>query len=83
VHLKYVRRTEKLDNGEFLHAEWWDGSSWNILESTKASAWAPQDWTLPASADDNANLKIRFRLDSSANNEKARIDDVEVTGISN
>ncbi|MFT5412372.1 MAG: hypothetical protein ACI9NC_005119, partial [Verrucomicrobiales bacterium] len=83
VHLKYVRRTVNLDSGKFLHAEWWDGSAWDTVESTQATAWAPQDLALPAAADDNANLKIRFRLASNSNKEKAHIDDVEVTAVPN
>jgi hypothetical protein len=65
-------------------------SSWNVVESTQDGSWAPRDWPLlgepeqlPPTADNNADLKIRFRLASSANNEKGRIDDVEVTATPN
>ncbi|MHC4649046.1 MAG: hypothetical protein ACYTBJ_26635, partial [Planctomycetota bacterium] len=34
IHVKYYRKTKGLDSGEYLYAEWYDGSGWNPLEST-------------------------------------------------
>ena len=81
IHVKYARKTSnKLDSGEFLYAEWHDGTSWTELESTQETSWASKDWTLGSGADNNASFKVRFRLNASANNETAFVDDVEILG---
>jgi hypothetical protein len=81
IHLKYARMTQKLDEGEAFTAEWYDGSAWHVLESTRDTNWAEQDWTLPAGADNNPNFAIRFA--SSGGHpvgEFSNLDDVEVSG---
>ncbi len=80
IHVRYVRSTTGLGTGEFLYAEWYDGSGWNQLEATQDTAWAQQDWTLSAVANDNSAFKIRFRSNADGNPEKTYVDDVEVTG---
>ena len=80
IHVRYVRKTAALDAGEFLYAEWYDGSSWNQLEATQDTDWAQQDWTLSAVANNNSAFKIRFRANANHPNDKTYVDDVEVTG---
>ena len=80
IHVKYARKTGGLDSGEYLYAEYHDGTQWNELEATQASSWASQDKTCGASANNNANFKVRFRLNANRANEYAYIDDVEITG---
>jgi len=82
IHVKYARTTGGLDSGEYLYVEYHDGSQWNELEATQASSWASQDKTCGSSADDNADFKVRFRLNANKSNEYAYIDDVEITGTS-
>jgi hypothetical protein len=80
IHVKYARKTGALDSGEYLYVEYHDGSQWNELEATQASSWAQQDKTCGSSADDNADFKVRFRLNANKPNEYAYIDDVEISG---
>ncbi len=89
IGLRYTRMTTQLDAGEFLFVEWWDGSGWRVVESTSDGNWDSIDVPLPNTddqepgADDNASFKIRFRLESNDRKEKARIDDVEISGMPN
>jgi hypothetical protein len=80
IHVKYVRRTGGLDSGEYLYAEYHDGTQWNELEATQATSWASQDKTCGSGADNNADFKIRFRTNANNASEYAYIDDVEITG---
>ncbi|MHC4397279.1 MAG: right-handed parallel beta-helix repeat-containing protein [Planctomycetota bacterium] len=80
IHVKYVRRTNGLDSGEYLYVEYHDGTQWNQLEATQATSWASQDKTCGSSADDNASFKLRFRTNANKSNEYAYVDDVEITG---
>ncbi|MGI9241718.1 MAG: hypothetical protein ACR2RV_13030, partial [Verrucomicrobiales bacterium] len=89
IRLKYTRMTTQLDAGEFLFVEWWDGDMWREVESTSDGNWDSIDVRLPNAdelapgADDNAEFRIRFRLESNDRKEKARIDDVEISGTPN
>lgn len=78
VRLSYDCRTIRLDGGEFLAVEWYDGSSWNLVQSTSSTSWANQDASLPSGADNNASFRIRFSLNANRNNEKAYLDNVSV-----
>ena len=78
VTLSYARRTQRLDNGEALTVEWYDGSSWQLVE-THSGGWGTPTVDLPAGADNNPNLRIRFSLNANRNNEQAHIDDVVVS----
>ncbi|MHC4397002.1 MAG: DNRLRE domain-containing protein [Planctomycetota bacterium] len=80
IHVKYARKTKGLDSGEYLYAEWHDGSDWNQLEATQATSWSAQDKTCGSGADNNAAFKIRFRTNANRGNEYAYVDDVEITG---
>ncbi|MHC4395700.1 MAG: LamG domain-containing protein, partial [Planctomycetota bacterium] len=81
IHVKYVRKTSnKLDAGEYLYAEWYNGTSWTELESTQETSWASKDWTCGAGANNNAGFKIRFLINADSNNETGYVDDVEITG---
>ncbi|MCB9915577.1 MAG: S8 family serine peptidase [Planctomycetes bacterium] len=80
IELSYARRTSGLDNGENLYVEYWNGSSWVNVETTRSTSWAFPTWSLGGDADDNAAFKIRFRTNANRNNERADVDDVEVVG---
>jgi hypothetical protein len=80
IHVKYVRKTGGLDSGEYLYAEWYDGSDWTELEATQDTVWVEKDLSCGAGADNNANFKVRLRLNSNKTNETAFLDNVEVTG---
>jgi hypothetical protein len=78
IHVKYARKTEGLKADEFLYVEWYDGSSWHELESMQDSAWGSEDKTC-VGADNNADFKIRFRINGNAGNDEAMVDDVQIT----
>ena len=81
IHVKYYRKTKSLDQGEYLYVEWHDGSQWHELESTQDTSWgSQQDKTCGAGANNNANFKVRFRINADKTGEYAYVDDVEVTG---
>ncbi|MHC4343295.1 MAG: Calx-beta domain-containing protein [Planctomycetota bacterium] len=84
IHLKYYRQTKGFDSGENLYVEWFDGSSWNPLETLQSGKYSDglQDKVCGAGADDNASFKIRFRTNANKVNEYAFIDDVVVSGTS-
>jgi len=67
------------DSGEYLYAEWWDGSNWNELEHYQGGL-ANADFVCGSGADNNANFKVRWRTNVDKNPEFANVDDVEVTG---
>ena len=79
ITLSYDRRSKNFESGEALLVEWYDGSSWHTVEQTSDTAWSSQSFVLPAGADDNANVKIRFKTTGNVNNERADVDNVLVT----
>jgi len=82
IQVSYVRRTTAFDSGENLVVEWSiDGSNWNLIESTQATSWGPTTFSPGAGADNNPGFRIRFTTNANKNNEKAFVDDVEVTGV--
>jgi len=81
IHVKYARKANKLDAGEEFLCEWYDGSGWNLLESTLDSNWAEKDWLCGSGANGNADFKIRFTSNGQhPNNETSYLDIVEVSG---
>jgi hypothetical protein len=44
------------------------------------SGWTEKDMTCGSGADNNADFKVRYRINANMNNESAYIDDVEITG---
>ncbi|WP_419190291.1 PKD domain-containing protein [Saltatorellus ferox] len=75
VTLSYARRTRRLDGGERLTVEWYDGSVWRAVE-THSGGWGTPTFSLGSGADNNPNLRLRFSLNANRNNEHAYIDDV-------
>lgn len=75
------------DDNDNVKVEWFDGSLWNLLETfvgESGDADDVNDWTqwtgpLGASADNNANIKLRFTSDLDAGNDKFFLDLVELT----
>ena len=81
IHVKYARKTVKLDPGEEFTAEWYDGSDWHVLESTLDESWAEKDWLCGSGANNNASFKIRFSSSGMhPSQEYSYLDIVEVTG---
>jgi len=80
IELSYARRTSGLDSNEFLFVEYWNGSSWVAIETTRSTAWAFPTFSLGAGASNNSNFAIRFRTNANRNNERGDVDDIEVVG---
>ncbi|HUW18782.1 MAG TPA: Calx-beta domain-containing protein [Sedimentisphaerales bacterium] len=82
IHVKYYRDINRFDSGEYLYVEWYDGSSWNPLETTNNGDYSDglQDKVCGAGANENANFKLRFRTNANKSNEYAWVDDVVVSG---
>jgi hypothetical protein len=80
IRLEYSRRTQNLDANERLSVEWWNGSAWQLVESTSATTWAAQAFVLDAAAGNNPGFRIRFRSNANQNNELCDVDNVRVIG---
>ncbi len=78
VTLSYARRTRRVDSGEQLTVQWFDGSTWRTVE-THSGGWGTPTFSLPAGADNNPNFRIRFSLNANRNNEHAYIDDIVIS----
>jgi PKD repeat protein len=81
----WLGTANNLDAGEYLTADWYDGTSWTQLvqvqnPGTNTYLYYYQ-YSLPAAAANNANFRIRFSLNSNTANEYGYVDDVRVTGI--
>lgn len=81
IEVRYARRAAGMDGGERLYAEYWNGTGWIAIESTKATAWGSKAFVLPAAAANNPNFAIRFRTNCNLTNERADLDNVEVRGV--
>jgi subtilisin family serine protease len=81
IELRYARRCAGMDGGERLVVEFWNGTGWVTVESTKATSWANRVYALPAAAANNPNFAIRFRTTCNLTNERADLDNVEVRGV--
>jgi len=80
ITLSYVRRTQSLQSSHWLFVEWWNGSSWTLIEQTKVTSWQAASFTLPSGANDNPSFKIRYRINANSTSRRADIDLVEVVG---
>ncbi len=87
LKLQYVRRLVGIDGVDEFKAKWFDGTSWYILEqSGSASAndagYVLKSFILPASANNNPSLRIRFECTAGAVSEFCRIDNVNLSSSS-
>jgi hypothetical protein len=81
IHLKYAGMTHYMDAGESLLVEWYDGSTWHVIDQlVSEGSYVYRDWTLPAGAEDNPAFAVRFTGDCNKNTEWGDVDSVEVTG---
>ncbi len=85
VEFSYYRQLVGLDAADEFKAKWFDGGSWNIIEETLGNSaddagYIYKVYSLPASAGNNANFKVRFECTAGAVSEFCRVDNVKVTG---
>ena len=83
IKFEFQGWVSKLDGGtENLTAKWFDGTTWTTeLDITGTIDWTPYSYSLPASAEDNANFQIMF-ICGSGGGEKCGIDEVNISGFS-
>jgi len=87
ITIKYARKLIGLDSADEFKAKWFDGVKWNILEQTSSSSandasYIQKSFSLPSSANNNPNLKIRFECTAGAVSEYCRIDNVNISAQS-
>jgi len=83
IQVKHTRRTAGLESSEFLVLEWWNGSAWTVLESTRATAFGTTTFNLPAGASNLGSFAVRLRTNANRSDEWGDVDGVEVWGTPN
>ncbi|WP_372798807.1 carbohydrate-binding protein, partial [Pontiella sp.] len=82
IQVTYARNTAGLSAGSSFISEWFDGTSWNAIESISSgfSAWeVVSQIELPAGADHNPDFRLRFRV--NAGSDYGYVDSVVVEGV--
>lgn len=87
ISIRYARRLIGLDTADEFKAKWFDGVSWNVLEQTGSKSandagYVVKSFTLPSSANHNANFRIKFECTAGAVSEFCRVDNVNVSASS-
>jgi len=82
IHVTYYRQANRFDAGENLYVEWYDGATWNALETTQSGSYGDglQDKLCGVGANENANFRIRFRTNANRRSERAFVDNVVISG---
>ncbi|MDF7809160.1 sulfatase [Pontiellaceae bacterium B12219] len=82
IRVTYARKINGLSSGSSFTSEWYDGTGWNTIESISNgfTSWeVVSRVVLPAGADDNPNLRLRFRV--NAGSDFGYVDSVVVEGF--
>ena len=87
IKIQYVRKLVGLDTADEFKAKWFDGSSWNVLEQTDSksandASYIQKSFSLPTTANNNANFRIKFECTAGAVSEYCRIDNVNISASS-
>jgi hypothetical protein len=80
ITVNFTRRTKNYDAGESLKVRFHDGTGWTDIEVTTDTAWNTMSFMLPATANDNANFRLRFKSSGDEAKERGDIDDVQIIG---
>jgi hypothetical protein len=81
VSFSFYTVASGLDAGEYFAADWYNGTGWTQLVSAQIiSSYTLYNYSLGAAANNNPNMKIRFRCSAGSNNEDCYIDNIQVTG---
>ncbi|MFA4952888.1 MAG: hypothetical protein WC584_01555 [Candidatus Pacearchaeota archaeon] len=85
IVLNYTRRLVGIDGVDEFQVEWYDGTSWAILEQTGDNPaddvdYISNQFSISAGANNNANFAIKFECTAGAVSEFCRVDNVNVTG---
>ncbi|MCX7920420.1 MAG: hypothetical protein N3B21_00130 [Clostridia bacterium] len=82
ITIKYARMASGFMGADYLRCEWYDGTTWTVLEDFYgySGTWTGKTWVLPVNAGDNASFSLRFSVPSGGNKRYAYLDDVEISG---
>lgn len=82
LKLSFDRATNGLDFGESGIAEFsTDGSSYTVIESIRTAS-GRVTFNLPAATENQAGLRLRFRVNASESAETYRVDNIRLEGTS-
>lgn len=83
IRLEFARRSRNMDSGETLTIEYFNGSSWNTVDTVTNTGnnWLEVSFDLPSNADSTSNFGIRFSTNANQGKERADVDDVKVFGV--
>jgi hypothetical protein len=81
-HLMITRRSsKKYESNESFRVRWSVGSGWTDLDISQGDSWQNQFiLNLPSAADNNPNLKVRFKSFGDMANEWGDVDDLALMG---
>ncbi|MBW2999716.1 Ig-like domain-containing protein, partial [Candidatus Woesearchaeota archaeon] len=81
ITFSYYREDWAMDAGEYCGVDWYNGTDWIELDNSSIG-WGYTQFVhfLPSSADNNPNLKIRFKVYAGLPNEECYVDNVKVMG---
>ena len=85
INFSYYRKLIGLDSADEFQSMWFNGTGWTVLDFTGSSAANDASYnftifSLPSTASNNPNFKIRFECTAGAVSEYCRIDNVNLTG---
>jgi uncharacterized membrane protein YgcG len=85
IVLNYSRRLIGIDAADEFQVEWYDGTSWTIVEQTAAGAaddvsYVSQQFSLGSGANNNSAFAIKFECTAGAVSEFCRVDNVLISG---
>jgi hypothetical protein len=81
INFSFYARTIGLDSGEYIAADWYNGTAWiNLLNVQTIASYTLYSYNLPVAASNKSNFKIRFRCLNNLGNEYCLVDNVRVSG---
>ncbi len=85
ITFSYYRRLIGIDAGDEFQVEWFNGTTWTILESTGGASandasYLYREFNLSIQVNDNQNFQIKFECTAGATTEHCRVDNVNITG---
>jgi hypothetical protein len=77
----YYMTAGTFEAGEYIAADYWNGSAWiNVLNTSNVAAYTLDNNTLGNDADDNSDFKIRLGCLNDAPSEYCYWDNIQITG---
>lgn len=85
IIINYSRKLIELDGVDEFQVEWYDGSTWAILEQTGTDSandavYISKQYSLPSGANDKPAFAIKFECTAGAVSEFCRLDNVLIMG---